>query len=90
MAAREWFLTPKAAAEACGLTPERIVNLCEKLGCPAIVYKLPTRPDGMGNGEYIIPASIVDRLSAMVSDMDGKMLVRLTGDEDGEDRGAKQ
>jgi hypothetical protein len=76
------FYTPKAAADVCGLTPERIAKLCEKMDCPVVVYSIPTRENTVGSGGYLVPAEMLQRFSDMLDEMDGEMLVRLSGDED--------
>ena len=85
----EMFYTPKAAAEVCGLTPERIVKLCEKLGTPVVVHTIPTRENAVGNGSYLVPARMLERFGAMMDEIDRKMLVKLTDGEDGEGRRAE-
>jgi len=83
----EMFYTPKAASDLSGLTPERINKLCEKLGCPVVVYRIPTRESTLGHGGYLVPARMLERFGAMLEEMDSKMLVRLSGEPEGEDGG---
>lgn len=80
------FYTPRAASEVSGLTPERIVRLCEQIGAPVVVYSIPKHPDGMGQGGYLVPAEMLRRFGDMMEGIDREMLVRLSGDED---RGAE-
>lgn len=82
----ETFYTPKAASALSGLTPERIDRLCEKLGCPVVVYSIPERERGnAGVGGYLVPAPMLERFGAMLDEMDSRMLVRLSGGPDGEE-----
>ena len=89
MAKAEVFYTPKAASELVGLTPERISKLCEQIGAPVVVYRVPNREnEGAGLGGYLVPAPMLKRLGDMLESVDREMLVRLSGGPDGEDREA--
>lgn len=82
----ETFYTPQAASQLTGLTPERIAKLCEKLDCPVAVSRIPNREnEGIGTGCILIPARVLRRFSDMLDEMDNRMLVRLSGELDGEE-----
>jgi len=86
----EVFYSPRAASELVGLTEERIVKLCEQIGAPVVMYRTPSRENqGVGVGGYLVPSPWLKRLGAMVDEAGREMLVRLSGELDGEDRGAE-
>lgn len=86
----EVFYSPRAASELVGLTEERIVKLCEQIGAPVVMYRTPSRENqGVGVGGYLVPSPWLKRFGAMVDEAGREMLVRLSGGEDGEDRGAE-
>ena len=89
----EVFYSPRAASELVGLTEERIVKLCEQIGAPVVMYRTPSRENqGVGVGGYLAPSPWLKRFGAMVDEAGREMLVRLSGEPDGEDgegRGAE-
>ncbi len=83
------FYTPKAASELVGLTEERIVKLCEQIGAPIAICRVPNREnEGAGIGCYLVPAEVLKRFSDMMESIDGEMLARLSGEDGGAGRGA--
>ena len=86
----EVFYSPRAASELVGLTEERIVKLCEQIGAPVVMYRVPNRENqGVGVGGYLVPYPWLKRFGAMVDEAGQEMLVRLSGEPDGEGRGAE-
>ncbi len=84
----EVFYSPRAASELVGLTEERIVKLCEQIGAPVVMYRMPCREtQGVGVGGYLVPARWLERFGAVVDEAGREMLVRLSGEPEGEDRG---
>ena len=82
----ETFYTPFAASQVVGLTPEKLIRLCEKLDCPVAVTRIPSREhEGVGTGCILIPAQVLRRFGTMLDEMDSRMLVRLSGELDGEE-----
>lgn len=85
----EVFYSPRAASELVGLTEERIVKLCEQIGAPVVMYRVPNRENqGVGVGGYLVPYPWLKRFGAMVDEAGQEMLVRLSG-EDGEGKGVE-
>lgn len=82
----ETFYTPLAASQIVGLTPEKLIRLCEKLDCPVAVTRIPNREnEGAGAGCILVPAQVLRRFGTMLDEMDSRMLVRLSGELDGEE-----
>lgn len=82
----ETFYTPFAASQIVGLTPEKLIRLCEKLDCPVAVTRIPSREnEGVGAGCILIPAQVLRRFGTMLDEMDSRTLVRLSGELDGEE-----
>ena len=82
----ETFYTPLAASQIVGLTPEKLIRLCEKLDCPVAVTRIPSHEnEGVGAGCILIPAQVLRRFGTMLDEMDSRMLVRLSGELDEEE-----
>lgn len=84
----EVFYSPRAASELVGLTEERIVKLCEQIGAPVVMYRMPNREtQGVGVGGYLVPSPWLKRFGAIIDEAGQKMLVRLSGEPEAEDGG---